>query len=118
MVASALGGEGTARVMGAAQLTILQEPHWLGSTGILAWAAQWAGLAVPLCLPTHSSPYILTQLIREARHLHRATQTALLFFLVFGVWQSPLVAVLLAMTMYASPYDPAIMKQMPGNPFS
>lgn len=79
------------------------------------------GMFCPLQVPNEASPYLFTELFREARCLHRATMAALNFFFIgqalvalFGSgWFAYLVVPLLSLSALGGPLESSVMKQIP-----
>lgn len=125
-----------AEVFSRARCPVAMEPPNLrpssvgnGKVGSMQLGATLTSLACPIVLPFDSSPYVFTEVIREARSLFRGTHSSLVFRLVSAValtvvsffvplstFSILLASVLTWITSFAylfAPYEPDILKLMP-----
>lgn len=105
----------SASIFAMADVAIGMLPGQLDEAALLG--ACFFGASCSFFLPFESSPYVLTELIREARTLFliRSQHVELFSYLVVLATSSPWsipAALCLACSFYASPYDPNIMKSI------
>lgn len=124
-----------AQVFASSALPIGMEPTNLsihtrkGRPSNIYLSSRITGLLCPIVLPFDCSPYVLTELIREARRLLRAniaasyyrksfTTCLLILFITPGFGgdmflYSSIIGIGLIVTFLLLPYEPEIMKRMP-----
>lgn len=129
---STLGGSNL-EVFGAAILSIGMEPPYARSeleVSTTEVASFLSAIVCPLTLPFDCSPYVLTEIIREARNLYRGSQeglrlrqTATISLLLaapfmgvipfWGLFHTSLIIFVASLLLLFPPYEPDILKLMP-----
>lgn len=107
--------------LGAAHLGIVMEAPPKDSSLFSHLVGQLLALTAPIRLPNDCSPYVFTEMIREARTLYRATVTSMTFFAVGSILISLvqpdiyclLSVVSLSVSLVFTKHEPSCMKQMP-----